>query len=140
MVLRVSIKMQKNELRVNFYTRVLNTKAQNMETSGWNQLDLDPNMYSPTSYFMWNKKGNLVTIKAYFIFLSGINVYANTYINLLALPNTCRPASPFYECCAMDGTLNPLICFIQGSGQVQVKSDTDRVIDGMFLSSSYIAV
>ena len=124
---------------MDLYT-VLNTKAQNMETSGWNQLDLDPNMYSPTSYFMWNKKGNLVTIKAYFIFLSGINVYANTYINLLALPNTCRPASPFYECCAMDGTLNPLICFIQGSGQVQIKSDTDRVIGGMFLSSSYIAV
>ena len=119
---------------------VLNTKAQNMETSGWNQLELDSNMYSPTSYFMWNKKGNLVTIKAYFIFLSGVNVYTNTYINLLALPNTCRPASPFYECCAMDGTLNPLICFIQGSGQVQIKSDTNRVIGGMFLSSSYIAV
>ena len=111
-----------------------------METSGWNQLELDSNMYSPTSYFMWNKKGNLVTIKAHFIFLSGVNVYANTYINLLALPNTCRPASPFYECCAMDGTLNPLICFIQGSGQVQIKSDANRVIGGMFLSSSYIAV
>lgn len=29
LVLRVLIKMQKNELRVNFYTRVLNTKLQN---------------------------------------------------------------------------------------------------------------
>lgn len=111
----------------------------NLKTSGWNTLNLNPKLYSSGSYFIWSKKGNLVTIKSYLVFLSNVNVYAGSYINLLGLPDECNPIASFYECGAIDDSFSPLLCYFQFSGQIQIKSNTDKVIRGMFISSSYLA-
>lgn len=110
-----------------------------LKNSGWNTMNLNPQLYSQTSYFIWNKKGNLVTIKAYLVFLSDVNVYAGSYINLSELPDGCNPITSFYECGAVDSNLNPLLCHFQSAGQIRIKSNTDKVIRGMFLSTSYLA-
>lgn len=117
----------------------LNSDYAVLKNSGWNTMNLNPQLYSPTSYFIWNKKGNLVTIKAYLVFLSDVNVYAGSYINLSELPAGCNPITSFYECGAVDSNLNPLLCHFQSAGQIRIKSNEDKVIRGMFISTFYLA-
>ena len=105
----------------------------------WNAINLNPDLYAPSSYFVWNKKGNLVTMKAYLVFLTGVNVYSSQYINLAGLPAECRPYTSFYEPCAVDGGLQPLLCHFQTDGQIRIKSNTNKSIDGMFLNAFYLA-
>lgn len=130
---------------MDLYT-VLNAKHTELDSSftalkggTWNAINLNPDLYAPSSYFVWNKKGNLVTMKAYLVFLTGVNVYSSQYVNLAGLPAECRPYTSFYEPCAVDGGLQPLLCHFQTDGQIRIKSNTNKSIDGMFLNAFYLA-